>query len=113
MSVDTLLSALDQTVNTIYWHQDRTGLTATEAITQALDDWLTEQSAEHHRSQPFHVNEIQAEPLFAMLTNLTAAVTALQAARPGLTVSDVLTEALLDWASAETAVHHHGQPFQP
>ena len=112
---DDLLAVLDQFTNTIYWYRDRYPLDADTALVEALGDWVSEHSAEHHHSQPFTVAAgAGTDPVAAVLTHFLAAVAHLAASgdRAGLTVTTALTEALGEWATAHAAEHHHDQPFQ-
>jgi hypothetical protein len=111
--VDLLLAVLDQFTNTIYWYQQRHQLAATDGLVEAIDDWLAEHAAEHHRSQPFSSITCDGDPLATVLAHLDAAVTTLAAQdRPGITVAEALTEALDAWTAEQAAEHHHSQPFQ-
>lgn len=122
-TVDGLLGALDQLTNAVYWYQVRHPLNAATALTEAIDDWISEHAAEHHHSQPFTTTtgtdvggdgDGDGDVLAVVLTHFLAAVTDLAAsgARPGLTTTAALTEAIAEWATAQSAEHHHDQPFQ-
>ncbi len=109
---DPLLAALDQLTNIVYWYLARRPLTAIEAIGEAIEDWISDQAAEHHRSRPF-TDADSGDNLADSLTNLLAAVAHLhRGPRPGLTAADALTEAIEDWTAGHAAVHHHSEPFQ-
>ena len=123
---DELLEALDQLTNTL--SAVGAQLDATDAIAEAVDDWVGEHAAEHHHSEPFaahaaehHHSEPFAahvdgeEPLAAALRQLLAAVPILDqtAHRPGITVASALTEALAEWNARTAAELNRSQPFQP
>ena len=110
---DDLLSALDQVTNTIYWYNDRHRLDAGTALSEAIGDWISEHSSEHHQSQTF-TDTTNDDDLATILDHFLAAVACLSrhGARPGLSTSIALTEALGEWAAAHGAEHHHDQPFQ-
>ena len=113
--VDVLLSGLEQMTNILYWHQTRSSLPAAVALTEALDDWISEHAAEHRHSQPFLNDDSDGgDPFGAALAHLAAAVTTMHAtgARPLLTLTDAFTEAIAGWVAAVTAEHHHSQPLQ-
>jgi len=112
---DELLSALDQLTNALYWYRAHDPVTASDAIVDALDDWIAEQTAEHHRSEPFiAASTSRHDPLAAVLASLHAAVDKLadSGARPDLTMAVALGEALADWAAVAAAEHHSSEPFQ-
>ena len=116
-SVDTdeLLSALDQLTNTVYWLNQRHPITATQAIVEALDDWIAEHAAEHHQSQSFLDGASTSDdPVGIALTHLLAAVAALSRTdRPLLDVGRAFTEAIGDWVAATTAEHHFSDAAHP
>ena len=113
---DGLLGALDQLTNTIYWYRDRYPLRSDTALVEALGDWVSEHSAEHNQSQPFTTLDAEAttDTLATVLTAFLTAVAHVTAsgARPGISVTTALTEALREWATAHAAEHHQDQPFQ-
>lgn len=110
---DALLAALDQLTNAVYWYSERQPLTATAALVEALDDWIGAQAAEHHRSTPFAEYTSDDDDLAITLIHLLAAVQHLHStARPDLTVTAALTEAIDEWAAAQAAEHHFSEPFQ-
>jgi hypothetical protein len=112
---DELLSAFEQLTNTLYWYRPNRFMTASEAIVEAVDDWIAEHAAEHNRSRPFtEQSDGTHDLLAAALTTLAAAVHQLidTGARPELTAAVALSEAIGDWAAAATTQHHRSQPFR-
>ena len=112
---DELLSALDQFTNALYWYRAHDPMTASDAIVDALDDWIAEHTAEHHQSKPFiEPSTARDDPLAAVIASLQAAVDKLadNGARPELTMAVALGEALGDWALVVAAEHHRSEPFQ-
>ena len=111
---DVLLGALDQLTNIIYWHHRHGAVTAVNAVAEALDDWLAEHAAEHHQSEPFADDDDPDDPLGTVFAHLAAAVTDLtgRKVRPGLTVTEAFTEALVEGVAATAAEHNHSEPLQ-
>lgn len=92
---DPELAALDRFVSSIYWADD--DITFNQALPAAIDEWAATASAEHNNSLPFWTGT-HPDELAASLHELLAAVDQLtQSARPDLTVTRALSEALADW----------------
>jgi len=101
---DRLLDVFDQFTNALYWHQQRSAVTAADAIVEAVNDWLM-----HHASQPQQAAPVEpAEPLGAAFAQLVAAGTGAD----GVTVAEALTEAIADWVAVASAEHHQSLPFR-
>ncbi len=94
-TVDPELAAIDRFVSSIYWADP--DITLIEALPAAIDDWTATASAEHNESRPFWTGT-NPDELAASLHELLAAVEHLKtSARPDLTTSRALCEALADW----------------
>jgi hypothetical protein len=106
-SDDDLLVALDQLVNTVHWLRTRTPYTASEALTEALTDWLAQ-----HTNPP---DEMTADDRNVDLGDVLAQVIvvadrlAANDAAPG--IEGAVAEAVNAWTAAVSAEHHHSQPF--
>jgi hypothetical protein len=107
---DTLLDVLEQFINAVRAVRDRLGLSAEEALIEAIDDWVVDHAISH--PGPLTLVDHDREPLDAGLRSLLAAVRRRRGDRSDLTVVTVLTEALDGWVAATVAEHHRSMPYR-
>jgi hypothetical protein len=107
---DELLAALDQLTDAVHWLSARTAYRAAEALSEAITDWLAENS---HPTDDSPADEPQrAGGLSDALAALTVAFDGLDGYDADRTVERALAEAINQWVAAVSAEHHRSEPLQ-
>ncbi len=102
MNFDTgLLDALERLTTIARWRHGASLQTNSDIVTDAIEGWIAEHSAEFNRSEPFGSLRTSSDAVAAVLLRLIQAVEALSrsGARPGLDLTTALTESFDDWVA--------------
>jgi hypothetical protein len=107
---DELLAALDQLTDALHWLSARTAYRAADALTDAIADWLADNS--HTTDDSVADQQQRAAGLSDALAALTVAFDGLDGNDADRTVEAALAEAINQWVAAVSAEHHRSEPFQ-
>jgi hypothetical protein len=107
---DELLAALDQLTDAVHWLSVRTAYRAAEALSEAITDWLADNS--HPIDDSVADEPRRAGGLGDAVAALTVAFDGLDGNDADRTVERALAEAINQWVAAVSAQHHRSEPFQ-
>jgi hypothetical protein len=107
---DELLAALDQLTDAVHWLSARTPYRAAEAFSEAITDWLADNSSVAADDSPSDGLQ-RAVGLGDALAALTVAFDGLDGSDADRSVERALAEAIGQWVAAVSAEHHRSEPF--
>jgi hypothetical protein len=107
---DELLAALDHLTDAVHWLSARTPYSAAEALSEAITDWLADDS--HTTDDRVADEPRRAGGLSDALAALTVAFDRLDGEDADRAVERALAEAITQWVAAVSAEHHRSEPFQ-